>query len=649
MWLARTTTIRRTIRRRSDSMRARGPFAIFSIRGNLLANAAACALLVSVAGFAAGCAKSIASEGECGGCHAGLEAASASHSGCVGCHGGDPLARQTTAAHASMHERSETPEATRWERACGSCHRDEVVRMASNQMFTNAGMIAQIAATWEGGHDGVAFASLAGEHWNPDGKPLAMTSVAESDDLAAELYRKFCSRCHLGRASDDAGRGHPSGCAACHFPFGDDDAYAGGDRTMRGKRPHSATHAMRGLPPMEACARCHDRSGRTALSYAGLQDGNNALVPTRGGLPGPVSGSEERSFTHITPDVHFLAGMECIDCHTAREVMGDGYAHASMEGQLEIRCEDCHGSATTPPRFVEVNRESDAPLRESRQYARPLPPGTRVALTAKGHPYSNVYARGAEVHVSTKRTGKVLRARVITGSAAHTIAGHERMECTACHSRAVPQCYGCHTTYDKREDGWDYVRDEDSPGAFSETEDYRTLYPFPLAINGRGGIAPVTPGCQTFVTVIEPDGRRSKEEEVSRYRGRPQLRFAPFHAHNTAPRAIGCAQCHGNPAFLGFGQHVFEKGAIRSTLLCERNPQKGLDAFLSMSDGRVVAHAAIARDRARALEHEEVVRVLAVNLCIVCHTRPEDPIYRKRLDYEALDDALHRRLLAERR
>ena len=29
-----------------------------------------------------------------------------------------------------------------------------------------------------------------------------------------------------------------------------------------------------------------------------------------------------------------------------------------------------------------------------------------------------------------------------------------------------------------------------------------------------------------------------------------------------------------------------------------------------------------------------------------CHDEGKDPIYRSRLDYDALDDALHRRLLA---
>ncbi len=592
---------------------------------------------------AVACAPASEPEARCGGCHEDLELASASHGGCESCHGGDArIAGDKGAAHEGMST-------DRWDLSCGRCHRDQLGRMQSNQMFTNAGMIAQIQATWEGEQANVRFAVIKGEHWEADGTRISAASVTELDNLSGQLYRKFCARCHLAQANEDPDTpGHPSGCAACHFPFGAGDVYAGSDSTVRGKGPHSATHAMQGLPPMEACVRCHNRSGRAALSFQGLQDGNNALVPTRNGKPGPVPGSDGRTFTHIAPDVHFDAGMECIDCHTGREVMGDGYAYANMEAQLEIRCEDCHGSALQRPRFVEVRRESEAPVRESRQYARPVTPGTRVALTSRGRAYSNVIERGGAVFVVTKRTGRLLRSPVITGTPAHTVVGHERMECAACHSRAVPQCYGCHTKYDKREESWDFVRDEGTPGAFEETEDYRTLYPFPLAINGRGGIAPVTPGCQTFVTVIEADGAVSRSESVARYRGRPQLRFAPFYSHNTAARAVGCIECHGNAAFLGFGQHVLEEGSIRSTLLCERNPRKGLDAFLSMERNRVVSHAAIARTGARSLEHREVVRVLAVNLCVVCHTKAEDPIYRTRLDYDALDDALHRRLLADR-
>jgi hypothetical protein len=329
--------------------------------------------------------------------------------------------------------------------------------------------------------------------------------------------------------------------------------------------------------------------------------------------------------------------------------MGEGYAAPDMRGQLEIRCEDCHGDGGHSPAFVAVSRESDLPIRESRQYARRVRPGDRVALTGKGRPYSNVFEHGDEVLVVTKRTGKPLVSTVVTGSPEHQIAGHERMECSACHSRAVVQCYGCHTAYDKRTTGWDFIQNRESTGEFTETEDHRRLYPFPLAVNGRGGISPVTPGCQTFVTVIEPDGSRSKTEYVALYKGKPQLRFAPFYGHNTGKRAVGCTECHGNPTFLGFGQHVIEQGRIKGTLLCEKNPRKPLDGFVAMEGGHVVAHAAITRAGARPLGHDEVVRVFAVNLCLVCHDQAQDPIYRAGLDYDALDDALHRRLLAGHR
>jgi hypothetical protein len=43
-------------------------------------------------------------------------------------------------------------------------------------------------------------------------------------------------------------------------------------------------------------------------------------------------------------DVHFGKGMMCLDCHTAREVHGDGTPYNSIQdpGALDVRCENCH-------------------------------------------------------------------------------------------------------------------------------------------------------------------------------------------------------------------------------------------------------------------------------------------------------------------
>jgi hypothetical protein len=582
----------------------------------------------------------------CLSCHSALEHASPAHNDCVGCHGGDPQADDKKTAHAAMRGPANPSAPATWEDACGRCHRYQLERARSTIMQTNAGMIRNIQLTWEG-EDGRAYTSSGGKQFDAAGRPEEYAAVADLDNLSGELYRKFCSRCHIGSGNAESyASAHTSGCAACHFPWNDTATYGGRDRTMQGRGGHSASHAMTALPDTQVCSRCHNRSGRIAFSYQGLYDGNNGLVPTSGGEGGPLMTSGARNLTHITPDVHFAAGMECIDCHTSRDVMGDGFAYPNMYLQTETACEDCHGSGSEVPRYREIVRENDESLRESKSYKRPMTSGMRMIQTSKGRSYSNVFYQDGTIWLQGKRSGKLHRSRVITGTPEHTIAGHGRLECYACHSRTSVQCYGCHTRYDKGRSSMDFIKGEETPGAFSETEDYRMLYPFPLALNQRGRISPVTPGCQTFVTVAEKDGSHSKTEYVSKFREKLQLRFAPFYSHNTGKKAVGCAECHGNPAFLGFGQHLVEGSSIKGTLICERSDSKPLDGFLTMDKGRVKAYSAITRENSRPLNGSEVKRALSVNLCLPCHDKPKDPVYRKGLDYRALDDTLHRRLLS---
>jgi hypothetical protein len=43
-------------------------------------------------------------------------------------------------------------------------------------------------------------------------------------------------------------------------------------------------------------------------------------------------------------DVHFAKNMKCYDCHTARDIHGDGIEYNSMKqnGAIEAKCENCH-------------------------------------------------------------------------------------------------------------------------------------------------------------------------------------------------------------------------------------------------------------------------------------------------------------------
>ncbi len=57
-------------------------------------------------------------------------------------------------------------------------------------------------------------------------------------------------------------------------------------------------------------------------------------------------------------NVHSTKGMECMDCHTAREMHGDGVEYKSMRqlGAMDAKCENCHGTVN-PSISHKVHRE----------------------------------------------------------------------------------------------------------------------------------------------------------------------------------------------------------------------------------------------------------------------------------------------------
>jgi len=234
-----------------------------------------------------GCSAASADRERCITCHQGIEHVSRAHPGCVSCHGGNPAAGDKTEAHAGMLAEGNPSATNVWQDGCGRCHRYQLERVKSTIMQTNSGMIRNIQLTWEG-EDGRPYSTSGGEQFDGAGRSIKLNPVVELDNLSGELYRKFCSRCHIGISNSDSyAAAHSSGCAACHFPWNDTATYAGGDKTVRGKAGYSASHALEPLPDTQVCARCHNRSGRIALSYQGLNDGNNGLVPTSTGEGGP--------------------------------------------------------------------------------------------------------------------------------------------------------------------------------------------------------------------------------------------------------------------------------------------------------------------------------------------------------------------------
>ena len=101
--------------------------------------------------------------------------------------------------------------------------------------------------------------------------------------------------------------------------------------------------------PQLACKKCHVASCEGCHPPA-------AKTKTPGAKPDPVQPEtclecHDQLAAHLkinrgTPreDVHLAKGMKCLECHTSREMHGDGQEYQSQKqpGALDARCEKCH-------------------------------------------------------------------------------------------------------------------------------------------------------------------------------------------------------------------------------------------------------------------------------------------------------------------
>jgi len=91
----------------------------------------------------------------------------------------------------------------------------------------------------------------------------------------------------------------------------------------------------------KTCDRCHkiEKDGKPAYSVEKAKSIENCLS----------CHAREKMFLGIfekmeEKEVHFSKGLKCMDCHTAREIHGDGKKYVSMResGAMDTRCENCH-------------------------------------------------------------------------------------------------------------------------------------------------------------------------------------------------------------------------------------------------------------------------------------------------------------------
>jgi len=558
-------------------------------------------------------------------------------------------------------------------RTCGQCHPGYSYRLERALMNTEAGKIQGNLHTWGipevqyhkvpwGNYDiadtdgsvpmvgtpaykdyMVAMMEKHPDQFPTELKQIPQPTVAEIEadpKLAGFTYqRQQCQRCHVGvKGREKRGDYRGMGCSACHIPYSNEGFYEGSDPTIDKEEPgHLLVHRMQATReakvevagteysgiPVETCNSCHNRGKRIGVTYQGLMEFPYGSPYDEDGDKQPKLHTKQYLF--ISDDLHHQiesrpenpkGGLLCQDCHTSLDMHGDGNISGTTLAQVEIECQDCHGTPDQYPWELplgfseEFGRElssksrglSDHPLPETAAFATNYDKRDGYLLTARGNPFGNVVKDGETVvlhsatgtdflvpilkQIAKKKSWKSPDAMVAMSKVSkHT----ESLECYACHASWVPQCYGCHVqvNYGKDKQGKPYTdtdwiaggterfsdgqtvesplgtHGKQSPGKVFESRSYLRWEEPVLGINGEGRVTPLMPGCQIAYTVIGRDGKTralnqvafslDEQAELGQQRTPLGLDMAPVQPHSAQRKARTCESCHNNPKALGYG------------------------------------------------------------------------------------------------
>jgi hypothetical protein len=553
-------------------------------------------------------------------CHAGIEPIGdgpvMGNLPCTACHRGTPDATGAAAAHEGMWANPADLRVA--DQACGGCHGEHVAHVKTSLHATMAGVISGTRYDWGAQDRQAIYATYAVENPESTG-PGTVTALAQlptydptqpegPDNTPADDYlRNQCLRCHLwsdGHQRD--GDWRASGCAACHVVYLDTGIYEGGDQAIpKGQKDRPRLHKLTSKIPEYQCIHCHNRGGRTGVSFIGTMESDGYGTPwTRTGDKQPRL--HGKHYNQLTADVHYQRGMTCIDCHTLRGLHGDGNLYTKREHGVEIECEDCHGT---------MANESD--------------------LTSSwGNPLPNLSRREGEVYLTRKMDSVEMRVPQIK-TAEYTPEGHagmvnipahmDNLECYACHAQWAPQCYGCHAKQDVAKPSGDWLNalsgaDPSKAGrkenreataySWSESRSYLRWGTPVLGWNTEGRVSPFIPGCQVVFTQMDGEANRQHNRIYRTVDGTLGLAHNPIQPHTVTTEARSCADCHMSRKALGLGTGIY------------RPRLNGLDLDTELEQivtAEGVPIQATNHEGARPFNRAELQRMARAGTCIACH------------------------------
>ena len=527
-----------------------------------------------------------------------------------------------------------------------------------------------------------------------------------SKNPSDRLLRQKCFQCHID-SPPLPGQYRSQGCAACHFAYSKTGLYEGNDPTISKTQPgHAKLHQIQALPKRRICVQCHQRFS--------IQTLGNEPSPVKNITVEPINKDEEAKNTsdeilqqqaeveqqqvsegfssimndeellavesqkddnksaeeeelplftgkgNVQVDVHTARGLDCIDCHTQRDIMGDGNLYSKQHQAVEIRCETCHGDDSTYPMISKVTELNDAVIRLSKHYkGKPNSVGDWMAVSERKKRMTNVKVQNGKMVTIGKQSGRVYNIPLLRDKQIHFIPQHQsRLECTACHSQWVVRCQSCHAS----------MKLGQVELNISEKTPIKIQQPS-LMIGPRGKVAPMFAQPERHFSLLDEKGNPVLAlGSAGQHRGKYQewhftnpntssgsnLAYS-LNPHSTGTKVRSCESCHLSPETLGLGKGDLKIGANNTGKNDSLVPLNRLDeqtqasvfdpqAKVSMR-GEVLAGSH--QLKARPFNQKEIVRILRVGNCIPCHYRYDDPIYQDIKKSYAFESTLEHRQLRE--
>lgn len=375
----------------------------------------------------------------CLSCHAALPEISTSHPiktfGCVRCHGGERLALDANLAHSTMRGGVNPSDLTFVEASCGGsqCHsgtaadgQDHIQRVTTSVQATYAGAITNLLYAFgvepdlkaRFGVSAVVDAAVTTSTGVPELQAFGPTEQANSALLA---FGKNCLNCHLNAtALPGESYARLTGCAACHAPNA-----APTTVTTQPRNEATMIHTLTTAIPYTQCDTCHNRG--------------NYDVRSMNFVPRADAGSTrlENYYQPIAQFTRCEYTVDCIDCHTRMEAMGDGDIHSNKKEIQYIQCKTCHGTPQQLPQVKTLTDPNDIAFRLAQlNPVVDLKRGDQVLVTDKGETLWNTRVLpDGTYELIGKSSAQVFKFRPVMGSGCTQDPAQQGSQyCHECHS-----------------------------------------------------------------------------------------------------------------------------------------------------------------------------------------------------------------------